>query len=71
MEILSAYDLTGSYRAAAELCGCSHHTVKKAVEERDAGLPGRWRSADCDLPSGGVEQRRWPVRLLALAEPPM
>ena len=36
---LIAYDLTGSYRAAAELCGCSHHTVKKAVEDRDAGLP--------------------------------
>ena len=34
MEILNAYDLTGSYRAAAELCGCSHHTVKKAVEDR-------------------------------------
>ena len=39
MEILNAYDLTGSYRAAAELCGCSHHTVKKAVEDRNAGLP--------------------------------
>jgi len=33
MEILNAYDLTGSYRAAADLCGCSHHTVKKAVED--------------------------------------
>ena len=41
MEILNAYDLTGSYRAAAELCGCSHHTVKKAVEDRDAGVPRR------------------------------
>ena len=41
MEILNAYDLTGSYRAAAELCGCSHHTVKKAVEVRDAGVPRR------------------------------
>ncbi|GAB90143.1 transposase [Gordonia rhizosphera NBRC 16068] len=38
MEILNAYDLTGSYRAAAELCGCSHHTVKRAVDERAAGL---------------------------------
>src|SRR5258707_7283023 len=45
MEILNAYDLTGSYRAAAELCGCSHHTVKKAVEERDAGLPPATRRA--------------------------
>ena len=45
MEILNAYDLTGSYRAAAELCGCSHHTVKKAVEDRDAGLPPVTRRA--------------------------
>lgn len=45
MEILNAYDLTGSYRAAAELCGCSHHTVKKAVEDRDAGVPATGRRA--------------------------
>ena len=45
MEILNAYDLTGSYRAAAELCGCSHHTVKKAVEDRDAGLSPATRRA--------------------------
>lgn len=45
MEILNAYDLTGSYRAAAELCGCSHHTVKKAVEDRGAGLVPATRRA--------------------------
>ena len=45
MEILNAYDLTGSYRAAAELCGCSHHTVKKAVEDRNAGVPPATRRA--------------------------
>ena len=45
MEILNAYDLTGSYRAAAQLCGCSHHTVKKAVEDRDAGLAPAVRRA--------------------------
>jgi hypothetical protein len=45
MEILNAYDLTGSFRAAAELCGCSHHTVKKAVEGRDAGVPPASRRA--------------------------
>ena len=27
MNILEAYDLTGSLRDAAELAGCSHHTV--------------------------------------------
>jgi transposase len=37
MEILAAYDLTGSYRDAAELVGCSHHTVARYVRTRDAG----------------------------------
>lgn len=39
MEILEAYDLTGSFRAAAELAGCSHHTVAAHVTARDAGRP--------------------------------
>ncbi|RFA17583.1 IS21 family transposase [Subtercola boreus] len=39
MEILAAYDLTGSLRAAAALAGCSHHTVGKHVAARDAGQP--------------------------------
>jgi hypothetical protein len=39
MEILAAYDLTGSLRAAAELTGCSHHTVAKHVAARNAGRP--------------------------------
>ena len=29
MKILSAYDLTKSLRGAAELAGCSHHTVAR------------------------------------------
>ncbi|WP_411130468.1 IS21 family transposase [Streptomyces sp. x-19] len=37
MEILEAYDLTGSYRGAAELAGVDHHTVKRYVELRDKG----------------------------------
>jgi transposase len=37
MEILAAYDLTGSARSAAELAGCSHHTVAAYVAARDAG----------------------------------
>jgi transposase len=37
MEILDAYDLTGSLRDAGELAGCSHHTVKRYVQARDAG----------------------------------
>jgi hypothetical protein len=38
MNILEAYDLTGSLRDAAELAGCSHHTVARYVAERDRGL---------------------------------
>jgi transposase len=37
MEILEAYDLTGSYRTAAQLAGCSHHTVARYVALRDHG----------------------------------
>jgi transposase len=38
MEILEAYDLTGSYRATAALCGVDHHTVRRYVATRAAGL---------------------------------
>jgi len=43
MEILEAYDLTGSFRDAAELAGCSHHTVASSVAARERGqlTPGR------------------------------
>jgi transposase len=43
MEILEAFDLTGSLRGAAELAGCDHKTVAHWVAARDAagdGLPG-------------------------------
>jgi transposase len=48
MEILEAFDLTGSFRDAAELAGCSHHTVAAWVAKREAG----------QLPIAGVIQRR-------------
>jgi Mu transposase, C-terminal domain/Integrase core domain len=38
MEILAAYDLTGSYRRAAELAGCDHHTVRRYVRLRGTGV---------------------------------
>ena len=44
MEILEAYDLTGSLRGAAALAGCDHKTVAHWVrvrEEAGGGLPGR------------------------------
>lgn len=43
MEMLNAYDLTGSLRATAELVGCSPNTVKKAIEARAAGAPPTFR----------------------------
>jgi transposase len=48
MEILEAFDLTGSFRDAAELAGCSHHTVAAWVAKREAG----------QLPIAGEAQRR-------------
>ena len=47
MEILEAYDLTGSLRGAAALAGCDHKTVARLVAAREAaggGLPERARS---------------------------
>jgi len=38
MEILEAYDLTSSFRSAAALCGVDHHTVRRYVAARTAGL---------------------------------
>jgi hypothetical protein len=41
MEILAAFDLTGSLRDAAELAACSHHTVARYVAARGQGrAPG-------------------------------
>jgi hypothetical protein len=46
MEILEAYDLTGSLRGAAALAGCDHKTVARLVAAREAAggaLPVRAR----------------------------
>ncbi len=37
MDIISAYQQVGSYRAAAQLCGTTHKTVKRVVEKFEAG----------------------------------
>ncbi len=39
-EILEAFDLTGSLRAAGELAGCSPNTVAEWVAKRDRGELG-------------------------------
>ena len=42
MNMLEGFDLTGSYRDAAELAGCSPNTVARYVSAREAGtlVPG-------------------------------
>jgi transposase len=46
LDIINAYEETGSYRAAAALCGTTHKTVKRVIERRAAGQqPGRCRPA--------------------------
>src|SRR5437899_7015525 len=41
MEIVNAYELVGSYRGAAVLCGTTAKTVKRVLERRAAGQVGR------------------------------
>jgi len=45
MEIVNAYELVGSYRGAAALCGTTATTVKRVLERRAAGQVGRRPSA--------------------------
>lgn len=47
MDIISAYQQLGSYRAAADHCGTTHRTVKKVVDKFEAdqaGAPARPRA---------------------------
>lgn len=37
MDIVNAYEQTGSYRAVAKLCGTTHKTVRRLIERREAG----------------------------------
>jgi transposase len=56
MEILEAYDLTGSLRGAAALAGCDHKTVARLVTAREAaggGLAVRARSRPLVDPFAG------------------
>src|SRR5256885_6121406 len=41
MEIVNAYELVGSYRGAAALCGTTAKTVKRVLERRAGGQGGR------------------------------
>jgi len=41
MDILAAYRDLGSYRAAADLCGTTHKTVRRVIERQQQGPPPR------------------------------
>jgi transposase len=60
MEILEAFDATGSLRAAAELAGCDHKTVGhwvRAREEAGGGLPVHVRARPrVDAFAGKIEE---------------
>jgi molybdenum-dependent DNA-binding transcriptional regulator ModE len=45
MEVLEAFDLTGSLRDAARLAGCSHHTIATYVAAEK--LVGDWTGPRC------------------------
>jgi transposase len=53
MEILAAYDLTGSLRAAAKLAGCDHKTVAHWVRQRELAA-GTVPVADRKRPAMGA-----------------
>ena len=80
MEILAAYDLTGSLQPTAEPTGCSHRTVARHVAAPNAGRPigeppARGRVTDAYLPKidewieaskGRIRADKAHERLLAL-----
>ena len=43
LDIVNAYAELGSYRAAAELCGTTHKTVRRIIERHRAGTLGQRR----------------------------
>lgn len=45
MDIISTYNQVGSYRAAAELCGTTHKTVRRTVERFEAEQAGHSTAA--------------------------
>jgi capsid protein len=65
LDIVNAYAELGSYRAAAELCGTTHKTVRRIIQRHRAGTlgqrarsPRRARNTDAvtDLIAGRIKQ---------------
>ena len=69
MEVLEAFDLTKSYRAAGQLVGVDHHTVARAVAARSLGqseagqaAPPTVAEAFCDKITEWIERSGGRVR---------
>lgn len=58
MDMITAYADVGSYRGAAEICGCDPKTVKRAVERSGSAPPERAvRARNTDSVADMVEKR--------------
>lgn len=62
MNIIAAYQMVGTYRGAAEMCGVTHKTVRRVIERARAGEPasaqsGRARPRNFDEVTDLVFQR--------------
>ena len=51
MDIVAAYQLVGSYRGAAEICGTTHKTVKRVIERTAVTAAGEQRPVRTPRPS--------------------
>ncbi|MDA8395807.1 MAG: IS21 family transposase, partial [Candidatus Dormibacteraeota bacterium] len=56
VEILEAFDLTGTYRGAGELAECAPNTVARYVALRGVGLPQSRRLRRAGLMDGYLEK---------------
>ncbi len=59
MDIISAYQQLGSYRAAADICGTTAKTVKRVVDKFEAdqaGVPRQPLSTVTQFPRAAVTE---------------
>jgi molybdenum-dependent DNA-binding transcriptional regulator ModE len=71
MEILEAFDLTGTLRGAAELAGCDHKTVAHWVRARDqagGGLAVATRPRHWKAPFGAMARQLGAVAAIERVE---
>jgi hypothetical protein len=60
MEIVNAYELVGTYRGAAALCGTTAKTVKRVLERRAIGQVGRRPVSTRERNTAAVAKTRVP-----------